>query len=158
MPRNYKSTERFLKNDPEFDSRLLSKFINSIMRDGKKTTAQRIVYEALNVLKKRVPEKEPVEVFTEALNNCRPSVEVRSKRVGGATYQVPISVTQKRQQALAFRWLIDAARARKGKPMYLRLADELSDAYKREGAAVKRREDTHRMAEANKAFSHFSWG
>jgi small subunit ribosomal protein S7 len=157
MPRNYKSTERFLQPDPVYQSKLLSKFINSVMTDGKRTTAQRVVYDALNLLQERIPEKEPLEIFNEAINNTRPNVEVRSKRVGGATYQVPKPVGAKRQQALAFRWLIDAARARKGKPMAQRLAEELGDAFRREGAAVKKREDTHRMAEANKAFSHFAW-
>ncbi|MCC6574536.1 MAG: 30S ribosomal protein S7 [Planctomycetes bacterium] len=157
MPRNYKSTERFLKPDPAHANKLLSKFINCIMYQGKKTVAQNIVYDALDQLKKKVPDKDPVEVFNEALNNCRPVVEVRSKRVGGATYQVPMEVNKKRQQALAVRWLIQAARARKGKPMSIRLAEELGDAYKREGAAVKKREETHRMADANKAFAHFAW-
>ncbi|MCC6464337.1 MAG: 30S ribosomal protein S7 [Planctomycetes bacterium] len=157
MPRNYKSTERFLQPDAKFSNKILSKFINCIMREGKRTTAQKIVYGALEQLKQRVPEKEPLDVFNEAINNCRPMVEVRSKRVGGATYQVPKPVGPKRQQALAFRWVIGAARARKGKPMYLRLAEELSEAYRREGAAVRKREDTHRMADANKAFSHFAW-
>lgn len=157
MPRNYKSTERFLQADPSFNSKLLTKFINSIMLDGKRTTAQKIVYGALRVLKERVPEKEPLEVFQEAIDHVRPHVEVRSKRVGGATYQVPKPVDAKRQQALAFRWVISAARSRKGQPMFKCLADELTDAYKREGTAVKKREETHRMAEANKAFSHFAW-
>lgn len=157
MPRNYKSTERFLKPDPAHGNKLLSKFINCIMYQGKKTVAQNIVYDALDQLKKKVPDKDPVEVFNEALNNCRPMVEVRSKRVGGATYQVPMEVNKKRQQALAVRWVIQAARARKGKPMSVRLAEELGDAYKREGAAVKKREETHRMADANKAFAHFAW-
>ncbi|GIK53607.1 MAG: 30S ribosomal protein S7 [Planctomycetaceae bacterium] len=157
MPRNYKSTERFLTADPVYSNKLLSKFINCIMKEGKKSVAQRIVYSALDQLKKRVPDKDPLEVFNEALNNCRPVVEVRSKRVGGATYQVPMEVSKKRQQALAIRWLINAATGRKGKPMHERLAEELSDAYKREGAAVKKREETHRMADANKAFAHFAW-
>ncbi len=157
MPRNYKSTERFLKPDPQHSNKLLSKFVNCIMYQGKKTVAQNIVYDALDQLKKKVPDKDPMEVFNEALNNCRPVVEVRSKRVGGATYQVPMEVNKKRQQALAVRWLIQAARARKGKPMSVRLAEELGDAYKREGAAVKKREETHRMADANKAFAHFAW-
>ncbi|MBE7492648.1 MAG: 30S ribosomal protein S7 [Planctomycetes bacterium] len=157
MPRNYKSTERFLQPDPVYNSKLVSKFVNTIMYEGKRTVAQKIVYHAFDALKKRIPEKEPLEVFNEALNNCRPMVEVRSKRVGGATYQVPKAVGAKRQQALAFRWIIAAARARKGKPMSERLADELSEAYKREGAAVRKREETHRMADANKAFAHFAW-
>ncbi|MBK9973503.1 MAG: 30S ribosomal protein S7 [Planctomycetes bacterium] len=157
MPRNYKSTERFLKPDPVYNSKLVSKFVNTIMYEGKRSIAQRIVYTAFDTLKKRIPEKEPLEVFNEALNNCRPMVEVRSKRVGGATYQVPKPVGAKRQQALAFRWIIAAARARKGKPMAERLADELGEAFKREGAAVRKREETHRMADANKAFAHFAW-
>jgi small subunit ribosomal protein S7 len=157
MPRNYKSTERFLQPDPVYNSKLVSKFINCVMERGKRNTAQKIVYDAFTMLKERIPEKEPLDVFNEALSNCRPMVEVRSKRVGGATYQVPKPVGPKRQQALAFRWLIGAARSRKGKPMFQRLADELSEAYRREGAAVKKREETHRMADANKAFSHFAW-
>lgn len=157
MPRNYKSTERFLQPDPVYNSKLLAKFINQIMLSGKRTTAERIVYGALDELKQRVPDKEPLDVFNEALSNIRPMVEVRSKRVGGATYQVPKPVGSRRQQALAFRWLISAARSRKGQPMYKCLAAEFADAYKKEGAAVKRREETHRMAEANKAFSHFAW-
>ncbi|MBK8208414.1 MAG: 30S ribosomal protein S7 [Planctomycetes bacterium] len=157
MPRNYKSTERFMQPDPVYNSKLLAKFINCIMKEGKRTTAQRIVYDALTMLKERIPEKEPLEIFNEAINNTRPMVEVRSKRVGGATYQVPKPVGARRQQALAFRWLIEAARSRKGKAMSMRLADEIGDAFRREGTAVKKREDTHRMAEANKAFSHFAW-
>jgi small subunit ribosomal protein S7 len=157
MPRNYKSTERFLQPDAVYNDKQLTKFINSVMTDGKRTTAQRVVYDALKLLHERIPDKEPLEIFKEAVNNARPNVEVRSKRVGGATYQVPKPVGAKRQQTLAFRWLIDAARARKGKPMSQRLAEELGDAFRREGAAVKKREDTHRMAEANKAFSHFAW-
>ncbi|MBX3459565.1 MAG: 30S ribosomal protein S7 [Planctomycetes bacterium] len=157
MPRNYKSTERFLQPDPVYNSKLLAKFINCVMKEGKRTSAQRIVYQALDVLKQRIPEKEPIEIFNEAINNTRPMVEVRSKRVGGATYQVPKPVGARRQQALAFRWLIEAARSRKGKAMSQRLADEIGDAFRREGTAVKKREDTHRMAEANKAFSHFAW-
>ena len=157
MPRNYKSTERFLKPDPQHSNKLLSKFVNCIMYQGKKTVAQNIVYDAMDEIGKRIKDKEPLEIFTTAVANVKPLIQVRSRRVGGATYQVPMEVNKKRQQALAVRWLIQAARARKGKPMSVRLAEELGDAYKREGAAVKKREETHRMADANKAFAHFAW-
>ena len=157
MPRKFKSTERFLKPDPRFRSKLISKFINTMMYKGKKTTAQKTIYDAFELIKKKMGEKtDPVEVFTQALENVKPRIEVRSRRVGGATYQVPIEVTRKRQQALAFRWIRVAARARKGMPMARRMAEELMAAYRREGAAVKTREDTHKMAEANKAFAHLA--
>ncbi len=158
MPRKFKSTERFLKPDPRHKSMLLAKFINMLMLGGKKTTAQRTVYDAFDLIQRKMGEgTDPVEVFTQALDNVKPKVEVRSRRVGGATYQVPVEVTRKRQQALAFRWIRTAARARKGMPMARRLAEELMAAYRREGAAVKTRENTHKMAEANKAFAHLAW-
>ena len=158
MPRKFKSTERFLKPDPRYKSMLLSKFINTLMYDGKKSTAQRIVYDAFELIAKKMGENtDPVEVFKQALDNVKPRIEVRSRRVGGATYQVPVEVSRSRQQALAFRWLRTASRARKGMPMARRLAEELMAAYRREGAAVKTREDTHKMAEANKAFAHLAW-
>jgi small subunit ribosomal protein S7 len=146
-----------LKPDPKFDSILASKFINCLMWDGKKTTAQAVFYNALDEIKKRVPDVEAIEVFTTAVENVKPHLEVRSKRVGGASYQVPMQVSRSRQQSLAIRWLLTAIRDKKGRPTHLRLADELVSAYNREGAAMTKRENTHRMAEANKAFAHFAW-
>lgn len=145
-----------LKPDPKFDSILASKFINCLMWDGKKTTAQAVFYNALDEIKKRVPEAESIDVFTTAVENVKPHIEVRSKRVGGASYQVPMQVSRSRQQSLAIRWLLTAIRDKKGRPTHLRLADELVAAYNREGAAMTKRENTHRMAEANKAFAHFA--
>ena len=146
-----------LKPDPKFDSILASKFINCLMWDGKKTIAQAVFYDALDVIKERVADSEPIEVFETAVENVKPHIEVRSKRVGGASYQVPMQVSRSRQQSLAIRWLLDAVRDKKGRPTHLRLADELVAAYNREGAAMTKRENTHRMAEANKAFAHFAW-
>ncbi len=146
-----------MKPDPKFDSMLASKFINCLMWDGKKTVAQRVFYDALDEIKTRIPDQEPIEVFTQAVENVKPFIEVRSKRVGGASYQVPMQVNRTRQQSLAIRWLLMAIREKKGRPTHLRLADELVAAYNREGVAMTRRENTHRMAEANKAFAHFAW-
>ncbi len=146
-----------LKPDPKFDSILASKFINCLMWDGKKTTAQAVFYNALDEIKKRVPDAESIDVFTTAVENVKPHIEVRSKRVGGASYQVPMQVSRSRQQSLAIRWILTAIRDKKGRPTHLRLADELVAAYNREGAAMTKRENTHRMAEANKAFAHFAW-
>ena len=158
MPRKFKSPERFLKPDPRFKSELVSKFVNTIMLEGKKTVSQGIVYGAFDIIKKKLGEEPgPAEVFKQAIENVKPKVEVRSRRVGGATYQVPVEVSRKRQQALAFRWIRHAARARKGMPMERRLAEELMAAYRNEGAAVKTKEDTHKMAESNKAFAHLAW-
>jgi small subunit ribosomal protein S7 len=146
-----------LKPDPRYHSILASKFTNCLMWGGKKATAMRIFYGALDQIKKRMPDLNPIEVFTQAVENVKPTVEVRSKRVGGATYQVPMQVNRVRQQSLAIRWLIGAARGKAGRPMFLRLADELMAAYRREGEAMTKRENTIKMAEANKAFSHFAW-
>jgi small subunit ribosomal protein S7 len=146
-----------LKPDPKYGSELAGKFINCMMWDGKKATAQRIFYDALDEVKSRLPEKEPIEVFLQAVENVKPHIEVRSKRVGGASYQVPMQVNRQRQQSLAIRWLLLAVREKKGRPTAMKLADELVAAYNREGVAVTRRENTHRMAEANKAFAHFAW-
>ena len=146
-----------LKPDPVHGSLLASKFINCLMWDGKKTTAQRIFYDALGILGERISDKEPIEVFEQALENVKPHIEVRSKRVGGAAYQVPMQVNRTRQQSLAIRWLLIAVREKKGRPTALKLADELQAAYNREGAAMTRRENVHRMADANKAFAHFAW-
>jgi small subunit ribosomal protein S7 len=146
-----------LKPDPKYGSELAGKFINCMMWSGKKATAQRIFYDALDEIKSRIPDKEPIEIFLQAVENVKPHIEVRSKRVGGASYQVPMQVNRQRQQSLAIRWLLMAVREKKGRPTALKLADELVAAYNREGVAVTRRENTHRMAEANKAFAHFAW-
>jgi small subunit ribosomal protein S7 len=146
-----------LKPDSRYNSLLASKFMNCLMWDGKKATAQRCFYGALDQIKKRMPDVSPIDVFTQAVEHVKPVVEVRSRRVGGATYQVPMQVNKVRQQSLAIRWLIGAARNKAGKPMFLRLADELMAAYRREGEAMSKRETTIKMAEANKAFSHFAW-
>ena len=146
-----------LKPDPKFGSLLASKFINCLMLDGKKSTAQSVLYDALDVVAGKVSDAEPIEVFEQALENIKPDIEVRSKRVGGAAYQVPMQVNRARQQSLAIRWLLLAVREKKGRPIHQKLADELLAAYKREGSAMTRRENVHRMAEANKAFAHFAW-
>ena len=146
-----------LKPDPIYGSELASKFINCLMHGGKKATAMRVFYGAMNQIKKRMPDINPIEVFSIAVENVKPSVEVRSKRVGGATYQVPMAVNKKRQQSLAIRWILGASRGKSGRPMFLRLADELMAAYRREGEAMTKRENTIKMADANKAFSHFAW-
>jgi len=157
MPRNYKSTAVLVRPDPKFGSILATKIINKIMQEGKKSTAQLIFYEALDMAHKKLPDVESQEeIFNRAVDNIRPSVEVRSKRVGGANYQVPREVRRNRQQSLAIRWLIDNARKKKGKPMAQRLAEELVDAYNGTGASVQWKETVHKMAEANKAYSHYA--
>jgi small subunit ribosomal protein S7 len=153
----FKSTDRFLQPDPRQDNLVLSKFINQVMYDGKKTTAQRIVYGSLEILAKRVKDRDPLEVFLGAIDNVKPHLEVRSKRVGGATYQVPMEVGRKRQQTLAIRTIVQNCRGKRGKPMANRLADEILDAWNRQGASIQWRENTHKMAEANKLFAHFAW-
>ena len=157
MPRNFKSTVNLQKPDPKFGSPLATKLINKLMLDGKKTTAQKIFYDALDMASKKLPDAEDqVEIFTKAIENVKPGVEVRSKRVGGANYQVPREVKKGRQQSLAIRWLIDNSRKKKGKPMALRLSEELVDAYNGTGQAVQWRENVHKMAEANKAYAHYA--
>jgi small subunit ribosomal protein S7 len=151
------SSRTQLRPDPRYNSMLASKFINCLMRDGKKSVAQQVFYRALDEISRRVPDKSPIEVFHQALENVKPYIEVRSKRVGGAAYQVPMQVNRNRQQSLAIRWLLMAVRDKKGRPAELKLADELIAAYNREGAAMTRRENVHRMADANKAFAHFAW-
>lgn len=153
----FKSTERFLKPDPRHNNIVVAKFINQLMYDGKKSVAQEVLYGALEEIHRRLKDQEPLDVLVSAINNVKPQVEVRSKRVGGATYQVPMEVNRKRQQTLALRVIIENARGRRGKPMRLRLADELIDAYNRQGASITWRENTHKMAEANKLFAHFAW-
>lgn len=146
-----------LRPDPVCGSILASKFINCLMHDGKKTTAQGVFYGALDIIKEKVKDVEPIEVFTTAVGNVKPEVEVRSKRVGGAAYQVPMQVNRTRQQSLAIRWILTAVREKKGRPMSEKLAEELIAAYNREGVAVTKRENVHRMADANRAFAHFAW-
>ncbi len=165
MALKFKSTEVFLKPDPRFNSILVQKLINCVLRCGKRTLAERMVYGAIDRMMEAVRKTqpadakpvEPVEAVERVISNLKPLVEVRSRRVGGATYQVPMEVTRKRQLSLAIRWLLDAARAKKGKPMVERLASECIDAYNKTGAAVQARENVHRMAEANKAFAHYAW-
>lgn len=156
MPRRRVAAKREILPDPKFGSQLLAKFINMIMVDGKKSVAEKIIYDALDRVSERAS-GEPMDALEKALENARPMVEVKSRRVGGATYQVPIEVRANRRNTLAMRWLIDASRKRSEKSMAHRLAGELSDASEQRGSAVKKREDTHRMAEANKAFSHYRW-
>lgn len=151
------ASRKQLKPDPVHGSILASKFINCLMWDGKKSTAQNVFYDALKILKERFPDEEPIEVFTQAVENVKPAIEVRSKRVGGAAYQVPMQVNRTRQQSLALRWILMAVRDKKGRPTALKLADELGAAFNREGTAMTRRENVHRMADANKAFAHFGW-
>ena len=156
MPRRREVPKREILPDPKFGSETLAKFVNVVMKSGKKSVAERIVYGALDVVAER-SKKDSLEIFEQALDNVSPLVEVKSRRVGGATYQVPVEVRPSRRMALAMRWLTDAARARGEKSMGLRLAGEILDASESRGSAVKKREDTHRMAEANKAFSHYRW-
>ena len=156
MSRRRVATERKVLPDPKYGDVTLAKFMNMVMRNGKKSVAERIVYGALEKISEK-GHAEPVEIFVKALDNVRPVVEVKSRRVGGATYQVPIEVRSRRRLTLAMRWLVDSARKRSEKSMGLRLAAELLDAAENRGTAVKKREDTHKMAEANKAFAHYRW-
>ena len=151
------SSRKQLKPDPRFNSLLASKFINCLMLDGKKSCAQEVFYDALDIIHKKVPDQEPIEVFHQAVENVKPAIEVRSKRVGGAAYQVPMQVNRTRQQSLAIRWLLLAVREKRGRPTCTRLADELVAAFNREGTAMTRRDNVHRMADANTAFAHFAW-
>jgi len=157
MAKKFTASSQQLKPDPTYNNKLVSKFINCLMWDGKKSVAQRVFYDAMDVVSKKMKDVQPLEVFEKAVNNVKPLIEVRSKRVGGASYQVPMQVSAKRQQSLAFRWILESARGRKGKPMCQHLASELMDAYNGHGGAMTTRENIHRMAEANKAFAHFAW-
>jgi small subunit ribosomal protein S7 len=157
MAKKRTASETQLKPDPVYGSKLASKFVNCLMWEGKKSTAERIFYGALDQIKKRMPDASPIDVFTQAVEHVKPSVEVRSKRVGGATYQVPMQVNRTRQQSLSIRWIINAARSKKGRPMHLSLAEEFMAAYRREGEAMTKRENTIKMADSNKAFAHFAW-
>jgi small subunit ribosomal protein S7 len=156
MPRRREVPKRPIIPDPKYKSETVAKFVNVLMDSGKKSTAERIVYGAFDLINSRA-KKDPLDLFNQALENVRPLVEVKSRRVGGATYQVPVEVRPARQMALAMRWITEAARTRAGKSMGTRLADELMDAAEKRGNAIKKREDVHRMAEANKAFSHYRW-
>ncbi|MGC4033898.1 MAG: 30S ribosomal protein S7 [Tepidisphaeraceae bacterium] len=155
--KKFTASEEILKPDARFNSKLVSKFINCLMWDGKKTVAQRIVYDAMDTIAKKNKEVPALEIFETALNNVKPYVEVRSKRVGGANYQVPMQVNKRRQQSLAIRWILAAIRAEGGRATSDKLADELLAAFRKEGKAMTTREQTHRMADANKAFAHFAW-
>ena len=157
MAKKFTASSSQLRPDAVYNSKLVGKFINCLMHDGKKSIANKVFYDSMDIIKGRLKDVEPLEVFETAINNVKPMLEVRSKRVGGASYQVPMQVRPKRQQSLAFRWILASARSKKGKPMKVRLAAEFMDAYKKEGAAMTTRENVHRMAEANKAFAHFAW-
>ncbi len=157
MAKKFTNSVKQLKPDATYQSKLVSKFVNCLMLKGKKSVANRVFYDAMDIISKRIKDKSALEVFEGAVENVKPNLEVRSKRVGGSNYQVPRPVTRKRQQSLSIRWILDAVRKGKGKPTCEKLAKELMDAFKREGAAITVRENVHRMAEANKAFSHFAW-
>ena len=156
MSRKRKAPKKILIVDPRYKSTIIPKLINSIMYGGKKTVAEKIIYDAIDKIKSKSKD-EPITIFNEAINNIRPTVEVKSRRVGGATYQVPVEVKSKRAQALALRWLVEASRKRKDKNMSDKIFNEIYDAYQNKGSAIKKKEDTHRMAESNKAFAHFRW-
>jgi len=157
MSAAFKSFDHLLEPDPRYKDKMVGKFINCLMEGGKKSTAQGIFYSAIDEVKKKVADKEPLAIFLTAIGNVKPLIEVRSRRVGGATYQVPVPVPQKRQISLAYRWLLGAARNKKGRPMHLKLADELYAAFRGEGEAMKKREEVHKMAEANRAFAHLAY-
>ena len=157
MSKQVTASSKQLRPDSKYNSKLVSKFINCMMWDGKKSVAQKAFYDAMGIIEKKNKEVKPLEVFEKAINNVKPMIEVRSKRIGGASYQVPMQVGSKRQQSLAFRWILLSCRGKKGKAMSERLAIELQDAYKGEGGAMTTRDNVHRMAEANKAFAHFAW-
>jgi len=156
MPRRRVAEKREILSDPKYNSKLLSKFVNIMMEDGKKSTAERICYGAFDLMKKKTG-SDPLKVFKTAIENVKPLVEVKPRRVGGATYQVPVEVRAHRRSALAFRWIINYSRGRSEKTMQERLAGELLDAYNNTGSSIKKKEDTHKMAEANKAFAHYRW-
>jgi len=157
MAKKFTASQEQLKPDARYNSKLVAKFVNCLMLDGKKSVAYKVFYDAMDQAARKIKDVPPLEIFETAIENVKPLLEVRSKRVGGASYQVPMQVSYKRQQSLAFRWILAAARGKKGKPMHIRLASELADAYNKEGTAMTTRENVHRMAEANKAFAHFAW-
>jgi small subunit ribosomal protein S7 len=153
----FRSTQRFQRPDPRFNCMVVTKFVNLLMQDGKKSVARKVFYDAMDLLAKKVPDSDPLDTFRTAVSNVIPMLEVRSRRVGGATYQVPMEVSRKRGQSLAIRTIMGTVRGRGGKPMAERLADELAAAYRKEGASITWRENTHKMAEANKLFAHYAW-
>ena len=157
MSRRRAAEKRQILPDTKFNDKVLSKFINIVMYDGKKSKSEKIVYDALDIASKKLKISKPIDLFKNALNNVKPGIEVRSRRVGGATYQVPVEVRNERAQALAIRWIVDASRKRNEKSMVDRLAQELADAHENKGTSIKKREDTHKMAEANRAFAHYRW-
>lgn len=157
MSRRRRARKRKLIPDPKFNSILVTRFVNGLMLSGKKTTAQRIFYGALDIVQKKTNQKDVISVFNKAVENTKPLLEVKSRRVGGATYQVPVDVSQERRISLAVRWIVRYSSEKKGKPMEERLAAELMDAYNNTGSSIKKREDTHKMAEANRAFAHYRW-
>ncbi|RPJ36635.1 MAG: 30S ribosomal protein S7 [Planctomycetaceae bacterium] len=157
MAKKFTASTEQLGPDPKYNSKLVSKFINCMMWAGKKNTAQNVFYQAMDIVAGKIKDVPPLEVFETAIGNVKPMLEVRSKRVGGASYQVPMQVSPKRQQSLAFRWILLSSRGKKGKPMAERLANEFVDAYNKQGGAMTTRDNVHRMAEANKAFAHFAW-
>ena len=157
MSRRRKADKREIIPDTKFNDKVLSKFINIVMYDGKKSKSEKIVYDALDIASKKLRISKPLDLFKTALNNVKPGIEVRSRRVGGATYQVPVEVRNERAQALAIRWIVDASRKRNEKSMVDRLAQELADAHENKGTSINKREDTHKMAEANRAFAHYRW-
>jgi len=156
MPRRYRPPRRSVSPDPKYQSEIIARFVNRLMKDGKKSTAQRVLYDAFDIIESRT-KRNPVEVFEEALANVTPQIEVKPRRVGGATYQVPVEVRPSRREALAQRWLILNSRKRSGKSMAAKLAGELMDAAKNQGGAIRKRDETHKMAEANRAFAHYRW-
>jgi small subunit ribosomal protein S7 len=155
--RRRKAQEKEILADPKFNSKIVAKFINMVMREGKKSLAEKIVYGAFELVKQQLNEPDALKIFHKAIDNIRPRLEVKPRRVGGATYQVPIEVRQERGTSIALRWIIDFSRSKKGKSMREKIAEELTSAFKGEGSAIKKRDDTHKMAEANKAFAHFRW-
>ena len=157
MSRRRKADKREIIPDTKFNDKVLSKFINIVMYDGKKSKSEKIVYDALDIASQKLKISKPIDLFKTALNNVKPGIEVRSRRVGGTTYQVPVEVRNERAQALAIRWIVDASRKRNEKSMVDRLAQELADAHENKGTSIKKREDTHKMAEANRAFAHYRW-
>ena len=157
MSRRRRADKREILPDSKFNDRVLTKFVNIIMVDGKKSLAESIVYKALDIASNKLKSKSQIDLFKNALNNVKPGIEVRSRRVGGATYQVPVEIRSERAQALAIRWIVDASRSRNEKSITERLANELMDAHEKRGISVKKKEDTHKMAEANRAFAHYRW-
>jgi small subunit ribosomal protein S7 len=155
--RRRRKAKREILSDPKFSSKVIGKFINMVMLEGKKSTAEKIVYDAFEIVKKQLNEPDALKIFHKAIDNVRPRLEVKPRRIGGATYQVPIEVRQDRGTSIALRWIRDFAKGKKGKTMKDRLAEEIIAAYKGEGSSIKKRDDTHKMAEANKAFAHFRW-